>query len=423
MLALLRRRSFGLLWFGGLISVAGDWVLAAALPFFVYQRTGSTVATAGMIVAELLPHVVLGTVAGVFVDRWDRRLILVWTNVAQAATVAVLILVADPDMLWLVYAVAAVQSALAAMSGPAETSLVPALVEDEMLVPANALNGLNNRLARLLGLPLGGVLLTVAGIEAVILVDVASFLAAAALFAGMQVVRRPPEPGHDVAEEAAGAVKSTLAEWQAGMRIMRRRPEIRTVFVILGIATFSGTMLDPLSVAWVRDVLGQEATTYALLMTTHAVAGIVSSALIGRFGRTLTPRALMGWGSVMAGFLSLAKYNIPLLPVAYGTTGATGLTSVASSIGVDTHVQRVVPTEYQGRVFGALGASGALLSLLGAAVGGIGGEIFGVVPMLTVAALLIVLSGVIVLRSLPNRDRSEDSPLGRRVVPVTEEEC
>jgi hypothetical protein len=306
-------------------------------------------------------------------------------------------------MLWLVYVVAAAQSALAALSGPAETSLVPALVEDEMLVPANALNGLNNRLARLLGVPLGGALLTVAGIEAVILVDVGSFLLAAALFAGIRVEPPSPQGLEDVPAEAAGALRSTLAEWRAGMRIMRQRPQIRTVFVILGIATFGGTMLDPLSVAWVRDVLGQGPTTYALIMTTHAVAGIVSSALIARFGVRLTPRALMGWGSIIAGFLSLAKYNVPLLPVAYGTTAATGLTSVASSIGVETHVQRVVPAAYQGRVFGALGASGALLSLLGAAVGGIGGEIFGVVPMLTVAGLLIVLSGLIVLRRLPGR--------------------
>jgi hypothetical protein len=262
---------------------------------------------------------------------------------------------------------------------------------------------LNNRLARLLGLPLGGALLTVAGIEAVILVDVGSFLVAAVLFAGIRVAPRQPEPGHDVPEEAVGALQSTLAEWRAGLRIMRQRPEIRTVFIILGIATFGGTMLDPLSVAWVRDVLGQEATTYALLMTTHAVAGILSSALIGRFGRNLTPRALMGWGSAVAGILSLAKYNIPLVPVAYGTTAATGLTSVAWSIGVDTHVQRVVPTQFQGRVFGALGASGALMSLLGAAVGGVGGELFGIVPMLTVASLLIIVSGVIVLRSLPGR--------------------
>ena len=73
----LLRRDFALLWTGGLVSIAGDWVLNAALPFFVYERTGSTIATAGMIVAELAPGVVIGSIAGVFVDRWDRKHVLV----------------------------------------------------------------------------------------------------------------------------------------------------------------------------------------------------------------------------------------------------------------------------------------------------------------------------------------------------------
>jgi MFS family permease len=410
MFSLLRRRSFALLWTGGLISVAGDWVLHAALPFYVYQRTGSTLATAGMIVAELVPHVLLGTVAGVFVDRWDRRAILVATNLAQALTVGALFVVSDPGWLWLIYVVAAVQSSLAAFAGPAETSLVPALVEDEHLVSANALNGLNNRLARLLGLPLGGALLATFGLEAVITVDLVSFLVAALLIAGVQVpLRQTSAAASDVADAAAGAFASVLADWRAGLRIIRTRPQIRTVMVILGIATFGGTMLDPLVAAWVSDELGANAATYSLLMTTHAVFGIVSSVLIGRWGKRLTPRTMMGWGSLTAGLISLVKYNVPLVPVAYGLNAGTGMTSVASSIGIDTHVQRVVPTDYQGRVFGALGATGALLSLSGAGVGGIGGEIFGVVPMLTVAALLIVLSGIIVLRALPAGPEPEAS--------------
>src|SRR3712207_814675 len=99
MLSVLRRRDFALLWFGGLVSVAGDWVLYAALPYFVFERTGSTVATAGMIVAALAPGVVLGSVSGVFVDRWDRKRVLVVTNLLQAATVALLLVV--PQGGWL----------------------------------------------------------------------------------------------------------------------------------------------------------------------------------------------------------------------------------------------------------------------------------------------------------------------------------
>ena len=95
---LLLRRDFALLWTGGLVSIAGDWVLNAALPFFVYERTGSTIATAGMIVAELAPGVVIGSVAGVFVDRWDRKHVLVVANVLQAATVGALLLVTRPEL-------------------------------------------------------------------------------------------------------------------------------------------------------------------------------------------------------------------------------------------------------------------------------------------------------------------------------------
>src|SRR4051795_6504169 len=165
MLPVLRRRDFALLWVGGLVSVAGDWVLYAALPFYVYERTGSTLATAGMIVAELAPSFVLGSVAGVFVDRWDRRRVLVAANLAQAAAVALLLVVARGGPLWIVFAVAAVQAAAAAFAIPAESALLPSLVPDEDLVPANALNALNNRLGRLIGLPIGAALYGALGLE------------------------------------------------------------------------------------------------------------------------------------------------------------------------------------------------------------------------------------------------------------------
>src|SRR5918994_4667037 len=134
MLALLRSRDFGLLWFGGLISVAGDWILYAALPYFVYARTGSTVATAGMVVAHLAPSVFLGSIAGVFVDRWDRKRVLVLGNLLQAGAVALLLLVPDGGWLGFVYVAAGMQSAVGAFSEPAESALLPALVGDRDLV-------------------------------------------------------------------------------------------------------------------------------------------------------------------------------------------------------------------------------------------------------------------------------------------------
>ena len=126
-LAVLRRRDFGLLWLAGLVSVAGDWVLMTALPYVVYDRTGSVLATAGMVAAQLAPSILLSSFAGVFVDRWDRRRVLVVANLLQALTVTALLLVGD-GTLWIVYAVAAAQSAFASFSQPAESALLPTLV-------------------------------------------------------------------------------------------------------------------------------------------------------------------------------------------------------------------------------------------------------------------------------------------------------
>src|SRR3712207_1337591 len=105
-----------------------------------------------MIVASLTPSVLLGAFAGVFVDRWDRKRVLVVTNVLQAIAVSLLLFVPD-GALWIVYAVAVVQSSVAAFAQPAEGALLPSLVPEDDLVAANALNSLNNRIARLIGAP------------------------------------------------------------------------------------------------------------------------------------------------------------------------------------------------------------------------------------------------------------------------------
>jgi MFS family permease len=394
----LRHRDFALLWWGGLVSVAGDWMLMAVLPYVVYVRTGSTIATAGMTVAELLPGILLGSVAGVLVDRWDRRRVLVVVNLLQAGTVLLLaLLVLDEALLGVVYVVAAAQSALSSFSLPAENSLLPTLVPDDELLSANALNALNNRVGRLAGLPLGPVLYATGGLGAVAVADATTFLAAALLLALVRARRTAPD-----ADQAVTSGRF-WSEWLDGFRLVRSARSIRVLFVVFGLMTFGGTMLDPLAAPWVRDVLHGDDGVYALLMGVHAVAGIGGSLLVGSLGHRLSPRMLCGVGSLVAGGLLLVRFNVPVLAVAIVLSLVSGITSVASSVGVDTLAQQRVPDSYRGRVFGSLQATIWLLSLLGAAVGGIGAEWLGVVGMLDVASLLVGVAGVVVLVSLPAR--------------------
>src|SRR5215813_2524540 len=110
MIETLRQRNFALVWVAGLISMTGDWVLYVGLPVFIYKLTGSTLATGGLLVVSFIPGLALGSLAGVFVDRWDRKRTMIVTNLLQAAVLLPLLLVHTVAETWIVYLVLFVSS-------------------------------------------------------------------------------------------------------------------------------------------------------------------------------------------------------------------------------------------------------------------------------------------------------------------------
>ena len=114
----LRLPGFRRLWIGGLVNDLGDWALLIALPVFVFDLTGSALTTSMVFVVELIAGLIAGQAAGVFVDRWDRRRILVVAGFLQAAALLPLLLVTSEDRLWIVFVVAAIESGFARLCGP-----------------------------------------------------------------------------------------------------------------------------------------------------------------------------------------------------------------------------------------------------------------------------------------------------------------
>jgi MFS family permease len=205
--------------------------------------------------------------------------------------------------------------------------------------------------------------------------------------------------------EAESALARFWAEWLAGLRVVREDRTIAVLFVVFGLMTFGGTMLDPLFVPWVTDVLGQGVGAIAVLTTTSSLAGILGSVVVGGLGRRVTARALIGWGSLVAGIVLLLRFNLPVLWVAVALSAVGGVTAVASSVGVETLAQERTPEHLRGRVFGSLQATVWLASLLGAVVGGVVGELVGLLPALDLASVLVGLSGAVVLVLIgPRRD-------------------
>jgi predicted MFS family arabinose efflux permease len=302
----------------------------------------------------------------------------------------VLLVVARGGPLGVVYAVAAAQSVLASFSQPAESALLPSLVGPDVLLAANSLTALNRRAARLVGVPLGGLLLGVLGLVPVVLVDAASFAIAAVMIAAVHAPRTV----------RTVAPSSFAGEWREGLALICRDRAVAVLLGVLGLMTFGGTMIDPLYVAWVHDVLNRGPQAYALLLTAHSIAGIAGSFALGTWGARVAPRLLMGWTSIVAGAALLVKWDVPNLQLAFALSLLGGATSVVSAIAVETVLQTTVREEFRGRVFAALGASGAFFSLAGAVVGGVAARAVGVTAMLNVAAALVLVAGIVVLRAL-----------------------
>jgi MFS family permease len=181
MLAVLRQRNFALLWAGGLISMLGDWLLFIALPFYIYDLTGSALATGAMFIAETLPILLFGSIGGVFADRWDRKKTMIVADLLRAALLLLLLAVRTPEWLWVIYLVAFVQSSVGQFFNPAKGALIPQLVDEPQLMPANSLNSLGVELTRLIGAPLGGALMALMGLPSVVIVDCVSFVVSALL--------------------------------------------------------------------------------------------------------------------------------------------------------------------------------------------------------------------------------------------------
>jgi MFS family permease len=400
---LLRRRDFGLLWTGGLISETGDWFLLVGLPVWVLQVTGSSLVTATVFLVGLLPGLVVGPLAGVLVDRWDRRRTLVAVSLAQAAFLLPLLAVDGRHRLWVVYLVMAAEAALAQLNDPARNALVPTLVARDDLVGANALIGLNANLARLAGSPLGGLLVELAGLPGLVIGDAVSFLVGAAL---LGLVRRPPraEPAEPREVSTAPAPPGVVGEWVDGLRVTLGDRGLRWGLVVNGLAAVAQGIFTVLFVLFVTRELGGDGADVGLLRGVQAIGGLLGGLVVVGLARRLEPGRLLGVSLLVFAAVDLAIWNGPALTTGewlyLGLFVAAGIPGIGFLTGLTALVQERTDEAYLGRVFATYYGSFNGLMAVGMLLAGLLGDPVGVVPVLNGQAGLYLLAGVVAVATL-----------------------
>jgi predicted MFS family arabinose efflux permease len=398
-----RRRDLRLLLAAGLVSMTGDWVLGIGLTYSVYAITGSTLASALTLLASFVPQVVAGSVAGVFVDRWDRKRTMVVCNLLLAVGLAPLLLLDTSAQIWVVYVVLLWESLVEVFFAPAEQALLPRLVDDADLVTANALNSQNQQLSRLIGSALGGIAAAAGGIAAVAVLDVATFLVAAGLVLRIRTTGRATERP-DTADVIRGRVAALRDEWSEGLRAAWTSPVVRVLLVFSLITSTGEGIMGTLFAPYVRDVLHSGAQTLGVITSVQAIGGIAGGFVAASVGNHWSPVRMLGAGAVVFGMIDLAIFLYPLLlvspwPAVLGMilVGVPGALAVA---GLMTLLQRHTVDAQRGRVLGLLFMVRSVAVVVGTTCAGFLGEAVGIVPILAFQGVGYVVAGTLVLALL-----------------------
>ena len=392
------RRDLRLVFSAGIISLTGDWILTIGLVYRVYAMTGSTVASALTMASVFAPQVLLGAVAGVFADRWDRKRTMIAADLLLAAGLMPLLLVRGPAQIWIIFAVMFWEGSVEQFFSPAQQAMVPRLVPDDELLTANAVSGQVSNVSRLAGSALGGILAAAGGIVAVTLVDATSFLASAALLA---LVRTG---GRSTSRER-GPVRAGLAqvgaELRDGLRLATGHRVLRALMIFALITSVGEGTMSTLFAPFVEHVLHGTPQDLGLIVGAQAAGGIAGGMAAAACGPRIRAVRLLCCGAVAFGLVDLVIFLYPLGYVAVwpAIAGMTivGVPGALTLAGLITLFQRNSEDAYRGRVFGAISAVEGVTILAGTLGAGYLSRLAGIIPVLAIQGAGYVVAGLVML--------------------------
>ncbi len=390
--SLWRHRDFTLLWAAQTVSQIGSQITFFAIPVIALTVLDASTTQVGLLAAaETLPFLLVSLPAGVWVDRWDRRRILIFTDVGRMVVLATLPLAYLFDMLsiGLMLVVGLLVGLQTVFFDIADQAFLPSVVEAEDIPAGNTRLEVSRSIAYLGGPSLGGLLLQVLIAPLVLLFNVIGYLVSAVLISG--ITHRPatgPDPG--------APRRKMGTEIGEGLRFVFGNRVLRAIAMCTGLMNLIGLggALTALLVVFAINDLGLTPGALGLILTLGNAGALLGAMVNRRVVRTL------GLGPTLVGAALLAVLPILLIASAGPGAGAllvsvaVGLMLAAISIYNINQVslrQAITPTELQGRMNASMRFAVWGTLPLGAALGGLLGDVFGVRPMLWVLGSLAVL--------------------------------
>lgn len=404
-----------LLWSAQLISGAGDTFTFIALAVTIdnlYPDPGESARALGLVlIAFTLPQLVLGLFAGTLVDRWDRRWVMVVSDVLRALFVPFLVLLnGRADLPWVVGLGFAI-STFSAFFVPARTAIMPSLVSEDDLMQANGWMEFGYTIARLMGPILGGLVVTSLGKNAAFMIDATSFFLSALLLVGISgvVTKARARPLERVAESGApleaGLMARALPErtgrsstWEdlvEGVRYALGSRLLQGITLGFAVVMLGNGAVQVLFVPTLRRIFNASPTGVGAIMTVEGGAMLVSGLLIGAWGKRIAPRLMSVLSLVLYG-LGVSLFGLaPSYWIALAITPLVGLTVPPINAGLQTLMQQGVPKAMLGRAESVADMAVATAQLASMAAAGWLGDQLGLRGTFLLGGGMMALGGVV----------------------------
>jgi len=336
--ALLKSNSnYRFLWLGSVVSQLGDWFNLIASAALVADLTGSGTAISYLFLARFLPLFLLSPIAGVLADRYERRQVMIASDLLRAATVLAFLLIREPGQIWLLYVLTILQFSLSAIFTPARTAVLANVVRRDELVPANALDSLTWSTMLAFGALLGGLVAATLGIAEAFVLDALTFVVSAVL------ISRIAGP---IKAKKAIISRGSFFEFMDGLRYLRKQAFILGISLVKAGGALAWGAINVLEITYATDIFRLELPAAAASLTVNidnstAVLGLIYA--ISGLGTGIGPLVMRRWlgdaplrqrWAISLGF-GLMTLGLLLLSVA-PTLGLFSLGTLIRTIGSGT---------------------------------------------------------------------------------------
>jgi CRP-like cAMP-binding protein/sugar phosphate permease len=382
--AVFRHRNFSLLWTAQLVSTAGSALTELAAGILVFRITGSALSVGLMLMATAAPTLLIGLFAGVYVDRADRRRIMVAADLIRAAVVLAIPFALSFGIVWL-YVLVAVASAVSTFYDPASDAVLPEVAPEEELAAANSMMSISSFGSTAVGFAASGFIASTLPIEWAFWLDGLTFLVSALLVARVVVPKLPVE--------GEATVANVLDNLRAGARHLVEIPALRSLFLVSAPVLFGFGLWNVLLLPFAIEELHATEFEYGLQEAFTSIGFVAGSLILASFIDRVREGQWLAMSFLGMGVFGTLYGLSNSVPVAILLVTVSGFLNAPSMVARRLIIQRYTPREMRGRVASAFSVARNVLFIMGMAAAGLA-DIIDIRLLIVIASAVLIVSGV-----------------------------